>query len=52
MPYAKNVTVNSLIAYQSILSTRVVKEIAASWEWYEERQVGLGDRFAKEVLND
>ena len=33
-----------------IFSSRVQKEIAKSWEWYEERQPGLGDRFVKEVL--
>ena len=37
--------------YTSILSTRAQKEITQSWEWYEERQQGLGDRFIKEVIN-
>jgi plasmid stabilization system protein ParE len=36
--------------YSSILSSRAQKEIAISWEWYEERQVGLGDGFVKEVI--
>jgi plasmid stabilization system protein ParE len=36
--------------YSSILSTRAQKEIATSWEWYEERQQGLGDRFLESVL--
>ena len=36
--------------YLTIFSSRVQKEIAKSWEWYEERQRGLGDRFVKEVL--
>jgi plasmid stabilization system protein ParE len=36
--------------YLTIFSGRVQKEIAKSWEWYEERQQGLGDRFVKEVL--
>jgi len=35
--------------YTSILSTRAQKEIAQSWEWYEERQQTLGDRFVQEV---
>ncbi|MDQ6756105.1 MAG: type II toxin-antitoxin system RelE/ParE family toxin, partial [Bacteroidota bacterium] len=37
--------------YSGILSTRAQKEITESWEWYEERQQGLGDRFFKEVIN-
>jgi plasmid stabilization system protein ParE len=36
--------------YSSIISTRAQKEIAVSWEWYEERQQGLGDRFVKEIV--
>jgi plasmid stabilization system protein ParE len=36
--------------YLTIFSSRVQKEIAKSWEWYEERQPGLGDRFVKVVL--
>ncbi len=38
-------------AYFSILSTRAQKEITQAWEWYEERQQSLGDRFVKEVIN-
>ncbi len=38
-------------AYISILSTRAQKEITQAWEWYEERQQTLGDRFVKEVIN-
>ncbi|MEP6928209.1 MAG: type II toxin-antitoxin system RelE/ParE family toxin [Ginsengibacter sp.] len=37
--------------YTSILSTRAQKEITQSWEWYEERQQNLGDRFVKEIIN-
>ncbi len=37
--------------YSSILSGRAQREILTSWEWYEERQRGLGDRFIEEVLN-
>jgi plasmid stabilization system protein ParE len=36
--------------YSSILSSRAQKEIAISWEWYEERQNGLGDRFVEEII--
>jgi len=35
----------------SILSTRAQKEIMEAWEWYEERQQSLGDRFVKEVID-
>ncbi len=41
----------SSTAYISILSTRAQKEIIQAWEWYEERQQTLGDRFIKEVIN-
>jgi hypothetical protein len=27
------------------------KEILAAWEWYEDQQQGLGDRFKEEVRN-
>ncbi len=37
--------------YSSILSARAQKEIEKAWEWYEDRQQGLGDRFVKEVTN-
>ena len=41
----------SKTTYSSILSERAQREILSSWEWYEERQRGLGDRFVEEVLN-
>lgn len=37
-------------AYSSTISSRAQKEISESWNWYEERQQGLGDRFVKEVI--
>ena len=37
-------------SYSVILSSRAQKEIAQSWEWYEDRQRGLGDRFVNEVV--
>jgi len=40
----------SSIGYTSILSVRAGQEITASWQWYEERQPGLGDRFVKNVV--
>jgi hypothetical protein len=36
--------------YSSILSTRAQKEVAFSWEWYEERSLGLGERFLAELI--
>ena len=36
--------------YLAKFSSRSQKEIAKSWQWYEERQPGLGDRFLKEVV--
>jgi len=41
----------SNIAYTGILSSRAQKEITQAWEWYEDRQQTLGDRFVKEVIN-
>ena len=37
-------------SFSSTLSSRAQKEIAISWDWYEERQQGLGDRFIREVI--
>lgn len=37
------------MSYISAFSTRAQKEIAEAWEWYEDRQPGLGDRFTSEV---
>jgi hypothetical protein len=34
--------------YMAIFSSRAQKEVAESWNWYEDRQQGLGDRFLKE----
>jgi len=39
------------VGYSSILSSRAQKEITDAWEWYEERQQGLGDRFVHEITN-
>jgi len=38
-------------AYFVVLSTRAQKEITQAWEWYEERQIGLGDRFSVELID-
>ena len=32
-----------------VMSTRAQAEVADSWLWYEEREVGLGDRFVGAV---
>ena len=42
---------DSAATYSAVLSNRARKEIGESWNWYEERQMGLGDRFVKEVTN-
>ena len=36
--------------YLSQLSSRAQSEIVKSWQWYEERQNGLGDQFVNEVI--
>lgn len=35
--------------FTSIISSKAQKEIVAAWNWYEERQQSLGDRFVQEV---
>ena len=37
-------------AYTTILSIRAEKEIIASFDWYEDQQKGLGNRFVEKVL--
>lgn len=32
-----------------IFSAKAEKELLAAWEWYEEQQPGLGDRFVNEI---
>ena len=36
----------------SILSAKAQKEISVSWNWYEDRLQGLGDRFVMEVTTE
>jgi plasmid stabilization system protein ParE len=36
--------------YSAIFSSRAQQEIAESWDWYEDRQPGLGDRFLNEIV--
>jgi plasmid stabilization system protein ParE len=40
----------SKFGYSIIVSSRAQKELAESWNWYEDRLPGLGDRFVNEVL--
>jgi plasmid stabilization system protein ParE len=35
--------------YRTIISSKAQREIAESWNWYEDRQLGLGDRFLNEI---
>jgi len=35
--------------YQSILLPRAFNELFEAWEWYENRQTGLGNRFRSDV---
>ena len=35
--------------YKAVLQPRARMELLDAWIWYEERQVGLGDRFENEV---
>lgn len=37
--------------YESVISSRAQKEIIQGWQWYEERQQQLGDRFLNEVMH-
>lgn len=39
------------VLFTLIFSSRAQKEIIKAWEWYEERQQYLGDRFIKELTN-
>jgi plasmid stabilization system protein ParE len=41
----------SPLTYKALFSSRAQKEVAESWNWYEDRQLGLGDRFVREVAN-
>ncbi|CAN5626870.1 hypothetical protein BH10BAC3_BH10BAC3_28960 [soil metagenome] len=39
------------MTFVTITSGKAQKELALSWEWYEERQNGLGDQFAEAIFN-
>ncbi|MEP6844662.1 MAG: type II toxin-antitoxin system RelE/ParE family toxin [Panacibacter sp.] len=36
--------------YKTIFLARAKKELLDAWFWYEERQIGLGDRFRNEIF--
>ena len=40
-----------MIVYKSIFLTKAQNELLNAWQWYEEKQIGLGDKFKKEVYN-
>jgi len=37
------------MTYTVIFSERAEKELRDAWSWYEDRQIGLGDRFLSEI---
>ena len=37
------------MSFKSILQPRAGKELLDAWIWYEEKQLGLGDRFEIEL---
>lgn len=37
--------------YVSVLSERAYSELLEAWQWYEERQEGVGDRFKEYVFS-
>jgi len=37
------------MSYQLIFHPKAAKEYSEAWRWYEQEQVGLGDRFEKLV---
>ena len=37
--------------FSIILSSRAQKEVDKAWEWYEDKQEGLGDRFIKNLIS-
>lgn len=39
------------MSYTSEILLRARSELLAAWEWYEDKQEGLGDRFKKEVYD-
>jgi plasmid stabilization system protein ParE len=39
------------LAFTVLISSRAQKEIEQAWNWYEDRQQALGDRFKKELIN-
>lgn len=38
------------MSYSVIFLARAQRELLEAWEWYEDRQAGLGDRFRNKVM--
>lgn len=39
------------MSYKLIFDPKALRELSDSWNWYEQRQTGLGNEFEKEVYN-
>jgi plasmid stabilization system protein ParE len=37
------------MSFSTVLTDRALHEISSAWEWYEDKQAGLGDRFKQQV---
>jgi plasmid stabilization system protein ParE len=39
------------VSFSPVILSRARQELLESWEWYEDKQLGLGDKFSKEILD-
>ena len=39
------------MSYTVLLLSKARRELAGAFQWYEERQIGLGDRFVETVMH-
>ena len=39
------------MSFKPVLLSRARLELIEAWEWYEDKQIGLGDKFENEVYN-
>ena len=39
------------MSFKPVLLDRARHELIEAWEWYEDKQTGLGDKFTKEVYD-
>lgn len=37
------------MSFKLILDSRAIKELSDSWNWYENRRIGLGNTFENEI---